>query len=36
MKYVITAHSHAPCDLFFSLFTKQLDRWRYVGGGIPT
>jgi len=36
MKYVIAAHSHQPGNLFSSLFTKRLDRWRHVGGGIPT
>jgi len=29
--------SFAPTrDLFSSLFTKRLDRWRHVGRGIPT
>jgi len=32
MKYVIVAHSHPPCDLFSSLFTKRLDRWRHMSG----
>jgi len=36
MKYMIAAHSYPPCDLFSSLFTKRLDRWRHVGGGILT
>jgi len=36
MNYVIAAHSHPPCDLLSSLFTKRLARWRHLGGGIPT
>jgi len=35
MKYIIAAHLHPPCNLVSSLFTKLLDRWRHVGGGIP-
>jgi len=36
MKYVIVAHSQPPCDLFSSLYMKQLDSWHHAGGGIPT
>jgi len=36
MKYVTADHSHPPCDLFSSLFTKWLNRWRHVDGFIPT
>jgi len=36
MKYMIAAHSHPPCNLFSSIFTKRLDRWRHMGGGILT